>query len=149
MRVAALNWALEAMTHLNPEAAMFTAIPPEIVVSDPFRTLAPHRATLIPIVDPGRVGRRRLLGERALETAKSLGMSVLVGGHRPHRQGGADGIAAVAGRLPAGVNPTLVIGIGCSEHAHDAQSCGSRYLGGPWIADPIRLAPVDVSALRR
>lgn len=153
--VAWLRWTQQAAASLVPGAFLAAPVSAETIVWEGFAdAIRGLERQILPILEPGRVGRRQALVRRALERAHHCGIRVGVGGHRVRSAVGFSALV-VSPETAAEVVPTaphrllIATGLSTSESLDWARSIGAALIEGPAVAEPIRLAPVDVSRLRR
>lgn len=142
-----LRWILDSLAILAPGTVLMAPCPLAFLVG-PDSVEDPR---FIPILDPVRVGRRLILFEVARKRALEAGIRLAVRG----TAGEADGFdlrmvsADRIGECPGGGTPLVCIDIATPDQLSAARSAGAEWLAGPAVAPPLRIAPVDISRLRR
>ncbi len=154
--MAWITWTVRALDVLAPAAflaaPMTTSCLESILTDGPSGDL--RVARLLPILEAARTGRRLSDLVRVRDRARAAGMRVAVTGHRLATADAFD--AVVVDRRTAALD--LRLG-SCRLVIADrilspgdvawAETMGARLLAGPAVADPIRVAPIDVSRLQR
>lgn len=153
--MAWVRWTLEALEVLAPQT--FLATPLSVGAlrsSDLGASLGERRQRLMPILEPARVGRRRSELRAALESARDLGIRCAVGGNRVHSAAGFDALVVTPRTAAHSVSMgdcrlLIAADLRTEREVEWARACGARLMEGDAVADPLRVAPVDVSRLRQ
>lgn len=153
--MAWVRWTLEALEVLAPQT--FLATPLSVGAlrsSDLGASLGERRQRLMPILEPARVGRRRRELRAALESARDLGIRCAVGGNRVHSAAGFDALVVTPRTAAHSVSMgdcrlLIAADLRTEREVEWARACGARLMEGDALADPLRVAPVDVSRLRQ
>lgn len=153
--LAWIRWTVTALGVLAPGAFLAASITGETLVSDRAeQALGSFGRHLMPILEPARVGRRLEGLEKARETVRTLGMRCAVGGQRVRSAAGFDALVVDPARAAA----TMAMGdcrlliatrLDTPADLDWAHRQGADLIGGRAIAEPLRVAPVDVSRLQR
>ncbi|HSJ35369.1 MAG TPA: hypothetical protein VLB85_09975 [Acidimicrobiia bacterium] len=153
--LAWIRWTVTALGVLAPGAFLAASINGETLVSAQAQeTLGGFGRHLMPILEPARVGRRLEELGKARVTARNLGMPCAIGGQRVRSAAGFDALvvepARAAATIAMGGCPLLIATRLDTQADLDwARRQGANLIGGRAIAEPLRVAPVDVSRLQR
>ncbi|SRR5690606_20555972 len=153
--LATLRWTLRALGVLDPQAFLAACVSAEAMAhADLHRVVdGESRRRLLAVVESARVGRRRHELEVALRRMHLLGIKAAVTGQRVGATDGFHAVVATPGTAAAdlGEPEGLLIAaeISCEEDLHWARRIGADLLEGAAVAEPVRVAPVDLSRLRR
>ena len=107
----------------------------------------------MPILEGARLGKRRTELEAAMANLGRLSIPTAVGGSRISS---GEGFAAIvttpstaAVELERHGAQLIVVGVASARDLMWAKRVGANLIGGPAVAEPVRMAPVDLSRLRR
>lgn len=153
--MAWVRWTLDALEVLAPGTFLATPLSAEALrSSDLGASLGDRRRQLMPILEPARVGRRRSELLAALESARDLGIRCAAGGNRVHSAAGFDALVVTPRNAAHSVSMgdcrlLIATDLRTEREVEWARTCGATLVEGEVIADPLRVAPVDVSRLRQ
>lgn len=152
--LSTISWTLQALEVLNPDAFLAAPISPDTVATASFAAiLAPRRQRFVPVLEAARVGRRMAEVGETLRRLHELGFQAAVSGHRISSVGGFDALVVTprtaAVEFEANAGTLIVIDVASAPDLDWASSRGAALIEGPAVADPIRVAPVDLSRLQR
>lgn len=149
-----IQWTMRALHVLAPATFLAAPLTPacldEVVSSE-----SPEHPgdRLLPILEAARTGHRLQELTATRQRAAEAGLRVAVTGHR---LGSADGFDAAvverrtaAGELKLGTCRLLIVrGADTPEDLAWAEQIGATLVAGRAVAEPIRVAPIDVSRIR-
>lgn len=150
-----VTWTLRALGALSPSAflaaPLTTACLASLISGD--ATSGWRQGRLLPILESARTGRRLADLSSAREAARRAGLRVALTGHRIAWARGFDAIvvdhaAASIDLRREGSQLLIASGICSPGDVTWAERIGADLMAGPDVADPIRVAPVDVTRLR-
>ncbi|HLU31061.1 MAG TPA: hypothetical protein VK088_04825 [Acidimicrobiia bacterium] len=153
--MAAIRWTLQALGVLDPHAFLAACVSHEAMShADLHRVVdGESRRRLLAVVEAARVGRRRYELDVALRRMHLLGIKAAVMGQRVAATEGFHAVVVTPGTAPADLGQPegllIVAGIATDQDLEWARSIGADLLEGPSIGEPVRVAPVDLSRLRR
>lgn len=153
--IAWIRWTVDALTVLAPGAFLAAPITAEALAAPlADESLGGFGRHLMPILESARVGGRLVLLEAAREKARALGLRCAVGGHRIASARGFDAVVVDPARAATTVamgDCRLLIATGLKTAADVgwARDVGADLIQGDAVAEPLRVAPVDVSRLQR
>jgi hypothetical protein len=152
--VSVLRWTLQALQVLAPEAFLVAELAIASVYDPSFERLIRDtgRDRLLPALTQARVGRRLAEVTGARRMLQGLGMRVAVAGHRIRRVGEFDALVITPPfAVDSQCSGELLIATGLSspDHLTQAEARGADFVEGNAVAEPIRVAPVDLKRLRR
>lgn len=152
--LAWIRWTVDALTVLAPGAFLAAPVTAETLLDSGAETLGRFGRHLMPILDSARIGRRLALLDAARERARGLGLRCAVGGHRVASAHGFD--AVVVDRLRAATTLDMgecrllvATGLRTPDDLEWARQSGANLVQGDAVAEPLRVAPVDVRRLQR
>lgn len=150
-----IRWTLRALDVLAP--ATFLAVPLTPACLDELMSAGSPtnpKDRLLPILETARVGSRLRELRAVRQRAAGAGMRVAVTGHRLASADGFD--AAVVERRTAAVELKpgtcrliIVRGVDTPDDLTWADQVGATLVSGKAVAEPIRVAPIDVSRIRQ
>ncbi|MFP3914274.1 MAG: hypothetical protein ACLFWM_05320 [Actinomycetota bacterium] len=150
-----VRWTCRAVEVLDPDSFVMIEISTRAALhpSLPDRLADTPPDLIFPVLERGRVGRRLAQMHQARETLERQGLRVAVTGHRIASVGGFD-LLVVSPRtagadLDTGGRPLLVRDARTGKDLAWARDMGASLVEGPAVADPLKVAPVDLSRLRR
>lgn len=151
-----IQWTLRALDVLAPATFLAAPLTPACldVVMSGESSEEQTSDRLLPILEAARTGRRLQELAATRQRAGKAGMRVAVTGHR---LGSADGFDAAvverqtaAAELKLGTCRLLIVqGADTPEDLAWAQQIGATLVAGRAVAEPIRVAPIDVSRIRK
>ena len=150
-----VRWTLEALAVLAPGTFLVTPLSPQALLDPEAEPAIGESADrLLPVLESARVGARRRLLDEAVAAARELGLRCALGGHRVTSAAGFDAVvvrpATAAAELRLDGCPLLIgADLTSREHLRWAVAAGAGLVDGPAVAEPLRMAPVDVSRLQR
>lgn len=151
-----LRWTLDALDALSPGAFLLAPLSAEAILSDDltFALSDLERGRLIPVLEPGRMGRRESTVAEAVARARSVGLRVAAGGPRTRSGAGFDGLVVACDRAATDIDTdgcefVVASGLGDRGDIDWARGIGAGVGEGPALAEPLRVAPVDVKRLGR
>jgi hypothetical protein len=153
--IAWIRWTVDALAVLAPGAFLAAPITAEALIAphadESLGGLGRH---LMPILESARVGGRLVLLEAAREKARALELRCAVGGHRVASARGFDAVVIEPPRAATKVvmdDCRLLIagGLKTATDVGWARDVGADLIQGEAVAEPLRVAPVDVSRLQR
>lgn len=150
-----IEWTLRALDVLAPATFLAAPLTPacldEVTSND-----SAERATerLLPILEAARTGCRLQELTAARERAGRAGMRVAVTGHRLRSADGFDAAVVerqtAASALSLGTCRLLIVrGVDTPEDLAWAERLGATLVAGRAVAEPIRVAPIDVSRIQK
>ncbi len=153
--LATLRWTLRALGVLDPGAFLAACVSAEAMSHpDLHRAVdGESRRRLLAVVEAARGGRRRQELDVALRRMHLLGMKAAVMGHRVGPIDGFSAVVVTPDTAPADLTKPQGLLIAADIASDDdltwARAIGADLLEGPAVAEPMRVAPVDLSRLRR
>jgi len=148
-----LQWTLQALAVLDPETFLTAAVSAEAMAHPRLEEVTSDGPAFMPILAGARIGQRRQELEAALANLERLGIPTAVGG--PRITSGAGFAAIVTTPATAAVElerhgaQLIVVEVTTPEELEWTEKVGANLVGGPAVADPVRMAPVDLSRLSR
>lgn len=151
-----LTWTMMALDVLHPEAFLAVPATADVVLAPAFPRTARQLecGRLMFVFQGARMGRGRSVLDDAVEAARRYGIRVAVAGNRVQSAAGFDAMF-VAPETTAVHPPVSEAGaviatdLATSDDLAWAERIGAHLVGGPAIAEPMRVAPVDVRRLDR
>lgn len=149
-----IQWTLRALDVLAPATFLAAPLAPACLDEVISKESPEHTSDrLLPILEAARTGRRLKELSATRQRAGAAGLRVAITGHR---LGSADGFDAAvverktaAGELKLGTCRLLIVrGADTPEDLAWAEQVGATLVAGRAVAEPIRVAPIDVSRIR-
>lgn len=153
--ITALNWTVRIYETLAPDTFLAAPLSPSALLRLAESATDGPRwwDGIMVVLEPGRVGRRQAEHERAVATLRSLGLRVALSGHRVAGACGYDALLVDRRSAASWLEPddaTLIVtGITDEDDLTWAEERGADIVEGPFIGEPIRIAPVDLARLTR
>lgn len=152
--LAWIRWTVDALAVLAPGAFLAAPVTAETLLESDPATLGRFGGHLMPILESARLGRRLALLDAARERARALGLRCAVGGHRVASARGFDAVVVDRSRAAATLDMgecRLLVATGLRTPADLdwARQAGASLIQGEAVAEPLRVAPVDVRRLQR
>ena len=152
--LAWIRWTVDALAVLAPGAFLAAPVAAEAILESDPATLERFSGHLMPILEWARFGRRLALVDRAREQAQALGMRCAVGGHRVSSARGFDAVVVDRSRAATalergGCRLLVATGLRTPADLEWARGAGASLIQGEAVAEPLRVAPVDVRRLQR
>lgn len=153
--LSTLRWTLQALGVLDPRAFLAACVSAEAMAhADVHRVVdGESRRRLLVVVEAARVGRRREELDVALRRMHLLGVKAAIMGQRVAATDGFHAVVVTPGTAATDLGQPdamlIVTDIASAEDLAWAQEIGADLLEGPAVAEPVRVAPVDLNRLRR
>lgn len=151
--LANLRWTLQALAVLDPDAFLTAAVSAQAMSDPRVEEITRDGPAFMPILEAARMGRRRQELEAAVADLSRLGIPAAVGGSRIRSAEGFAAMVVTPAQAPVELElhggQLIVTGVETERDLAWAVDAGANLVGGPAVAEPVRMAPVDLSRLRR
>jgi hypothetical protein len=140
-----LRWILDSLAILAPDTVLMAPCPLSFLVAPDFC----WDRRLVPILDPVRLGRRLDLFDLARQVATEREARLALRGGTLADGDGFDFWVLEADRLGGGGDIAVVCHDVATPEQLEAAAPTAEWVAGPAVAAPLRIAPVELSRLRR